>query len=67
MSFSELLCTGVKVGFEFPEYTIEEGSSIPVCLILDRTLEKSVSINYTLAALMTFGKESGDATPEPNF
>ena len=40
-----------KVGFESPTYTISEGSSATVCLTLDRKLEKSISLNYTLEAL----------------
>ena len=46
-----------NVGFESPTYAINEGNTTSVCLTLDRKLEKSISLNYTLEAVMTFGNK----------
>ena len=46
-----------NVGFESPTYTINEGNTTSVCLTLDRKLEKSISLNYALEAVMTFGNK----------
>ena len=55
--FFSLPSTVTKVGFESPTYTINEGSTTSVCLTLDRKLEKPISLNYTLEAVMTFGNK----------
>ncbi len=39
-----------------PEYTQFEGENSSVCITFDKTLEKSISVNYTLANIMVSGE-----------